>query len=257
MDSIENITKQAAYMVSPGNHDSSCHSFGNLGCQAIHNNFTSFRSKFAMPYRQSNSESNMWYKYAYSHATFISISTETDYPNAPDHPGAISPFGHDAGPFGNQLAWLEQQLIQANNDRANRPWIIVHGHRAMYTTELSDWPIAQYLVLRQHMEPLFAKYNVDVYLAGHVHSYERNWPVQNNVVCAKNYINPNCTVHIVNGAAGNIEGHASSQSPQPYTAVSDTKGYGFAVMNITRNTFSMTFYDNDVGAVDSFEIVKS
>jgi hypothetical protein len=44
-------------------------------------------------------------------------------------------------------------------------------------------------------------------MVGHVHGYERQWPVFNNTVTSKDYNNPNGGVpHIVNGSGGNIEG---------------------------------------------------
>ena len=43
---------------------------------------------------------------------------------------------------------------------------------------------------------------MDVIIQGHEHSYERLWPVYNETVTAKNYINPKAPVHIISGAAG-------------------------------------------------------
>jgi len=32
----------------------------------------------------------------------------------------------------DQFNWLEADLIEANKNRANVPWIVVNGHRSMY-----------------------------------------------------------------------------------------------------------------------------
>ena len=56
------------------------------------------------------------------------------------------------------------------------------------------------------LEPLFYKYGVDIILEAHEHSYERLWPVYNEVVTAKNYTNPAAPVHLVSGTAGCSEG---------------------------------------------------
>ncbi|RYY84933.1 hypothetical protein EON63_08285 [archaeon] len=54
------------------------------------------------------------------------------------------------------------------------------------------------------MEDLFYKYGVDVYFAGHVHSYERDYPVYQGQV-EKSYANPSATTHLLIGGAGNDE----------------------------------------------------
>ncbi len=76
------------------------------------------------------------------------------------------------GGFGNQLAWLEADLKAAVLNRAERPWILVGGHRPMYSTS-SDamislvWPNAT-LRLREQVETMFYNYGVDFYLCGYV-----------------------------------------------------------------------------------------
>ena len=52
------------------------------------------------------------------------------------------------------------------------------------------------------LEELFYRYGVDVILEAHEHSYERLWPVYNEQVTAKNYINPEAPIHIISAAAG-------------------------------------------------------
>lgn len=75
-----------------------------------------------------------------------------------------------SGGFGDQLAWLAADLKAAVLNRAQRPWIIVSGHRPMYSTA-SDattsivWPNAT-LHLRQEVEQMFYTYGVDFYFCG-------------------------------------------------------------------------------------------
>lgn len=47
---------------------------------------------------------------------------------------------------------------------------------------------------------------MDVILEAHEHSYERLWPVYNETVTARNYVNPAAPVHLVSGTAGCKEG---------------------------------------------------
>jgi hypothetical protein len=108
------------------------------------------------------------YSYNYGGVHFVSCNTETDWPGAAEEntgDGDIFAAGH-FGADGEYLAWLEADLKQAAADVASgvRPWIIAGGHRPYGEIEKSHGP-------------LFTKYGVDVYLAGHVHSYVRSSPV--------------------------------------------------------------------------------
>ena len=231
---------------------------------------------------------NMWYSFNYSYATFVSISSETDFPLAPE--GLDTTFL--CGPFGDQLTWLEAQLQAANANRANRPWLIVTGHRPMYSCPISDFPPDARLRLRQAMEGMFIKYKVDVYLSGHsmyssssfffvffvfflpvffshpflvfkVHGYERLYPIADGkVMNATGYNNPQAPTYIIIGNAGNLEGHATDLATNapgsPYVAAWNAEDYGYALMTVTQSSFEWIAYrDSDGAIIDKFEIIKS
>ena len=63
-----------------------------------------------------------------------------------------------------QLAWLETEL---KRPRAT-PFLVVMGHHPVY----SDGPHGDHPVLVRDWDPLFRKYNVDLYLAGHDHDLQ-------------------------------------------------------------------------------------
>ena len=58
------------------------------------------------------------YSYDYGSVHFIMMSTE-----------------HDMGNGSKQYSWLEKDL--QNVDRTKTPWVILAGHRPMYTSELA------------------------------------------------------------------------------------------------------------------------
>lgn len=76
-------------------------------------------------------------------------------------------FGLDTNHNANwsaQLAWLERELAQSN-----AAWKIVFGHHPIY----SSGQYGSDRALIAALTPLFKKYNVQLYLNGHEHSYER------------------------------------------------------------------------------------
>lgn len=52
------------------------------------------------------------------------------------------------------------------------------------------------------------EFKVDLFIAGHLHNYERSYPVNNGTVASTSYHNPRDTVHAVVGMAGCNEGAA-------------------------------------------------
>tara|TARA_B110000208_G_C11544879_1_gene349408 strand:- start:239 stop:628 length:390 start_codon:yes stop_codon:yes gene_type:complete len=52
------------------------------------------------------------------------------------------------------------------------------------------------------LEPLLDKYDVDLYIAGHVHSYSVSWPIQNGAVTKKSLVDPEGVVHVLEGQGG-------------------------------------------------------
>jgi hypothetical protein len=125
----------------------------------------------------------------------------------------------DSGPFGyiknnswksneayEQWQWLKADLAAV--DRSKTPWIIAMSHRPMYSSEVSSYQAN----IRKAFEPLLLEYGVDAYLAGHIHWYERLWPLKNGTIDRSAIVNNNTyyanegksITHITNGMAGNV-----------------------------------------------------
>lgn len=197
MNLMEPLASEMPYMTTPGNHEAECHSPAcllNADRREALRNFTAYNHRFRMPSPESKGVMNMWYSFNYGPVHFISLDTETAFPLAPEEHMYVLP----CGGFGDMLTWLEQDLIEANKERGQRPWIVVASHHPMYFGGHINEPF------QKAIEDLFLKYNVDVYFAGHKHSYERDHPVYKGVPQA-NYHNPNATVYITVGGAGNDE----------------------------------------------------
>ena len=99
------------------------------------------------------------------------------------------------------MKWLENDLIEANKpeNRAVRPWIFMAGHRPIY------YGSTVHTELQSAIEGLMYKYGVDMYLYGHVHNYQRLFPVYNSTVDPAGYSNPMATTQVLVGGTGNDE----------------------------------------------------
>jgi hypothetical protein len=245
---VEPASSIIPYMTCPGNHEYSCE---HPGCILYSAGFAAYNHRFRMPGIESGSNTSMYFSFDYSYAHFISISTETDYPNPPF-----------PTKFGNQLAWLENDLRIANNKRtAQRPWIIVVGHRPIYASnaQQNSVPSGYAKFLQRSFEDLFYKWGVDLYIAGHEHYYERIYPTYANKVVSTSYNNPTATTYLVSGAAGCIEGlEAFNPGPVPaWSAKRYSADEGFGLLNVGPTTLNWQFIGASDGTVrDEFTLTK-
>eukprot|EP00048_Salpingoeca_helianthica_P006246 m.96263 g.96263 ORF g.96263 m.96263 type:complete len:536 (-) comp13931_c0_seq3:29-1636(-) len=177
MSRVEVLAGRVAYMTTPGNHEVEVGQFWN------------YRNRFSMPRHTSRDGFDMWHSWNAQLVHFIAYSSEVFFARKDD--------------VKIQLSWLEQDLIEANKNRAARPWIIAYGHRPMYcSNDDGDDCTKNASVVRLGLEDLFHKYGVDVVIEAHEHSYERLWPVYNYTVSQYDYVDPKAMVHIISGAAG-------------------------------------------------------
>eukprot|EP00941_MAST-03F_sp_MAST-3F-sp1_P002835 g2835.t1 len=208
MNWMSNVTRSQPYMVAVGNHEASCHSPACMIHSDIRHalsNFTAYNSRFNMPSLESNGSLNMWYSFNYGPIHFIVINTETDFPNAPEE-GRDEDF-QKAGFFGEKrdtyLNWLENDLKMANGEeeRKRRPWVVALGHRPIRTIvhpkTRVDAPGTNAKIgvdgSFDFYGPLLEKYQVDLFITGHRHSYSRFLPYRNSSY----HVN-----HVINGGAG-------------------------------------------------------
>lgn len=277
MNSLSFLLPSVPYMVLAGNHESECHSpscfFLPAAAQRRWSNYSALNSRFKMPSAESGGASNMWYSFDHGPVHFVAISSETDFPDAPRNSFLEEePTGARYGGFGDQLAWLEQDLKQAAANRDATPWIIVGMHRAMYTVTSSDEsgnPTGIPATLQAAFEELFIAHSVDVVVAGHVHSYERQYPIARGKKVAdgvsadgKLYASPQAPVYLLTGAAGNNEGLTSyaNASAESWNVVADDEHYAISSLKANRSALAFQLIGTEASALgtvlDEFTITK-
>jgi len=195
------------------------------------------------PYHRFHTPSNglglFWYSFDYGNVHIIQFSSEHDYTAGSD-----------------QRAWLEADLQAV--DRTKTPFVIITAHRPMYNSEdyKSDYEVS--LHIRSAIEPLLDTYAVDVFLAGHYHSYERTCRVLDekcmDVSKGSSTQEPRGrqpgTVHITVGSAGytldntdwyDVDWHAFGCFE-----------FGYLRVISTRDTMKLEFVHNTDGSIGDY-----
>jgi Calcineurin-like phosphoesterase len=168
----------------------------------------------------------------------------------------------------DQYDFVVQSLSEASSD-PDVDWIIVATHETMYSSPSSTDAVDP---LRETYHPIFEENGVDLVLQGHIHNYERSYPIeyseeysdQNpNVPIATStdpdtYVDPEGQIFATVGTGG--------QSVHPFRGqrlfmLNQFEGYGFLDITITddgrEKRLVGTFYDNDGGSiVDQFTLIK-
>jgi len=218
LDDIEPLSTTLPYMVCPGNHD-------------IFFDLAIYRKTFAMP---AEAESHSWYSFDFGQVHFLGFSSE-----------------HNFLPLSEQHTWIENDLKQY---RAKNPngWLVAYSHRPFYCSVQWGWCENSELrkLMTESLEQLFYKYNVDVYLAGHTHSYERTLPVFNGQVYGT-YDSPKAPVHITVGTGGNAEGPDHDFLPTPVWSNGpryDHTGFGTLTF-INSTTVQWDFIGNPTNSI--------
>ncbi|OLQ13473.1 Purple acid phosphatase 18 [Symbiodinium microadriaticum] len=218
----EPLNARVPVMSCPGNHE-----------YASAEAFKSYNARYPMPYAQSGSvDPNYWSRDI-----------------GPMHVVALNSYAA-SGPDSFQFNWLKKDLEAFNRKRT--PWLVVMMHAPFYNSNLGH--LGEATVMMGDLEELFFKHGVNVVLAGHVHSYERTWPVYKNetTVCAPVYINI--------GDGGNREGAYAKWLPGEHGALEPTwsafrqGAFGMAELELSNETHAQFVWKRnacfDNGEVD-------
>ncbi|KAJ5484781.1 Acid phosphatase [Penicillium diatomitis] len=257
-------------------------------CPPSQRNFTAYQHRFRMPGQETGGVGNFWYSFDYGLAHFVSINSETDFAKSPEksfaeeikgnetHPTQSETYITDSGPFGEvegnvndtkayeQYQWLKDDLESVN--RKKTPWVIVMGHRPMYSSGSASYQKN----LRDAFESLMLENGVDAYISGHIHWYERLFPLgTNGTIDTASVVNNNTfytnagksMTHLINGAAGNLESHSElskGQHVQNITAVLNTQDYGYSKLTVVNATALTWEYiiGSDGSVRDSLTLLK-
>lgn len=167
----------------------------------------------------------------------------------------------------DQFKFVENDLKKASSNTKIK-WIVVNLHKPLYTSpnSCSSSSCTSSTSLINAYHPLFDKYRVDLVLQGHIHNYQRTYPIQYNskkptspIVTTKstsNYNNPKGEIFVIIGTGGiNFHGLKSKAS---FVSKQDAIRFGALDFTVTNSgkKLDAKFYGNDGSIRDSFTIQK-
>lgn len=232
MNYIEPVVSHIPYMVIAGNHEAP-------------DGYQSYDSRYAMP------DNNFYHTYTIGLVRFVGFNTESIL--------------YQDSMTNDTLEFLNRTLSRTEEDKTLYPWLVVLGHRPLYCN--MNWPTCygEAEIIRNQIEDLLYKNNVNLYIDGHVHNYQRTTAVYNgtSIKPASDvehaYIDPKAPIYITTGGPGNDE----SQTPLTpnatltwYVTGSDELTYSvMQVYNSTHLWWEQWLTKND-SLTDSFWVIK-
>jgi len=166
----------------------------------------------------------------------------------------------------SQYDFVRNDLQLASNDPSIL-WKLVIFHHPPYTSPTSCSACEPLNSLRDAVHPLFDKYGVDLVLMGHVHNYQRSFPLKYNanhpsepIITSSNehnYLDPLGQIYTIVGTAG-INFHALS-GKESYIEYQQDSKFGFLNIHFSKDgkTMNSKFISNDGSVMDQFSIKKS
>ncbi len=131
-----------------------------------------------------------------------------------------------------QLAWIEKTLAENQED-----WLIVVGHHPIYAHTSKN--ISERTDMQKRVEPLLLKYNVDMYICGHIHSYQHIRKEGTDMD------------YVVNGSAG------QGRSVKPIEGTQFCSGNeGFMVMSASAKDLESMYVDKNGEVIHTIKRVK-
>ena len=216
---VENLLSQVPLLSVGGNHEI-----------AGGENWQSYSARYPTNPQDSNSPNLCYHGREVGPMNIISLCSY----------GAMNYGGLNTGATSLQYQWLTNYLTTIN--RIRTPWVMVQFHAPMYSTNSFRYMEGE--IFRRQYEALLYKYGVDIVMNGHVHAYERSFPVYNNTM------NPCGAVHLVLGDAGNYK-NADVPWNMPQKSWSAFREASFGVASLTilsSTTANITWHRHACGS---------
>jgi hypothetical protein len=182
------------------------------------------KTRWTMPAR--------WYRFEFPAKqpliTFLALDSNMAFPDGSSSRGRD--FTLTPGQQAEQLAWLESELKRPRTT----PFLVVMGHHPVY----SDGKHGDHPVLVRDWDPLFRKYKVDLYLAGHDHDLQH-----------LEFVGHPTSFFLSGGGGADLYDLKIDPSMRgPYAQ----KVYGFSHLSVTTKQMTLRHLDSDGRQIHAF-----
>jgi hypothetical protein len=160
----------------------------------------------------------------------------------------------DCSPGSEQFKRLEKALAASK-----ATWKFAAHHHPCFSSDEDDYgdnwkgkparPFSQGDRNAKHLVPLYEKYGVDIAFAGHIHSYERTWPILGMTINQKKGVR-----YVVSGGGG---GGLEQAAPQrAWFSIHVARGHHYCFATVQDRTIQFKAYDLEGRLFDTFELTK-
>jgi len=178
-----------------------------------------------------------YYTFTYGNAQFFMIDSNKDC-----QPGSA-----------------QYQRLERDLKASQATWKFAAHHHPCFSSDEDDygdrWKGSPHKPMRigdgnaRHLVALYEKYGVDIAFAGHIHSYERTWPILQMAVNAKQGVR-----YIISGGGG---GGLEQAAPQrAWFSLHVQRGHHYCFATIHDRTIQFKAYDLEGRLFDTFELTK-
>lgn len=192
-------------------------------------NHAHYYKYFALP------KPEYYYSFKYGNAEYFVLDTNT---------------GRNLTAAGEQYKWLDKAL-----GASEARWKICYHHHPAYSSDDNDFgdswkgsTTAGDLRVRDFVK-LYEKYNVDVVFNGHIHVYERTWPIRAGRVDQKSGV----TYVTSGGGGGKLENFAPTPAFFKQEFRSD---FHFCYVTVHNGTLNLKAVDQEGRLFDQFTLKK-
>ena len=157
----------------------------------------------------------------------------------------------NVGPDSEQYSWLEQALA-ASDAR----WKFVVHHHPPYSSDENDYGDtwtgrgSRGDLRARQLTTLYDQYDVDMVLNGHIHSYERTWPIEGGKV-----VDDGGAVYTITGGGGGFLENPGPVRPDFNNTV--RHGHHYCMVRVNGGTLEFFAYDLDNQLFDHMRIDKA
>ena len=179
-------------------------------------------------------EPEYYYTFSYGDADFFMIDSN-----------------RNVDPGSEQYKWLDESL-----SKSKATWKFVCHHHPPYSSDENDYgnlwkqnkSTRGDLRIRQLTE-LYEKHHVDIVWTGHIHSYERTWPIRENQA-----VEQGGTIYMITGGGG-----GSLETPGPYRPFFQNnvrRAHHYTMVHINGGTLELKTYSLEDKLFDYTKIEK-